>query len=77
MQRPAERDDRKPPLTRGNVSPPRSLHHIGYFAKVRVASSNLVARSSKGPGHRAFFRTEPAAPLTETSFPLPFRSCRS
>ena len=31
-------------------------HHL---AKVRVASSNLVARSRKGPGHRAFFFSEP------------------
>ncbi len=41
-------------LTRENTFPPRSLHHIGHFAKVRVASSNLVARSRKPPGNRGF-----------------------
>ena len=60
-------------MTRRNTFLSLSMRLIGYFAKVRVASSNLVARSSKGPGHRAFsFGTwglaVPSGPFSATRY---------
>jgi hypothetical protein len=46
-------------------------HHL---AKVRVASSNLVARSDKSPGDRGFFDGTGFAALTSLFGPYRIRS---